>query len=373
MAKPKKLPSGNWRIRVFIERDENGKQQFKSFTAETKAEVLYLAAEFEKNREQLKITAEKPKSMTVREALEKYIARAEAFKKSPTTIQSYRSILNYAFQDLMPVPILEIDESIAEEAILNESKRKTARTNKTISPKTLRNEWMIIAAALKRQKIILLDIELPESQIKKVKLPKVKDVSESFVGTSIELPCMLAFWLGLSMEEIRGIKCSDIDGNLLDINQVIVDVGTEHIVKDDAKTQQRHRTHEIPPKIMDLINDTDAYKKWMQQGVDGFIIPLTRSQIYGRWQTICEHNHFKMSFHQLRHMNTSIMELLKVPDAYQQQRNGWSNSYTKNKHYRHALDEGRLQYDKVINDYMNSLFGGLLTQKVDTMPKSLEN
>lgn len=46
MAKAKKLPSGSWRAQVFVGLDENGKQIRKSFTAPTKKEAEFLAAEF---------------------------------------------------------------------------------------------------------------------------------------------------------------------------------------------------------------------------------------------------------------------------------------------------------------------------------------
>jgi hypothetical protein len=64
MATAKKLPSGNWRIRVGA--GEAGKSI--SFTAPTKKEVEILAARFIAGQKKL------PSAMTVSEAVEKYIA-----------------------------------------------------------------------------------------------------------------------------------------------------------------------------------------------------------------------------------------------------------------------------------------------------------
>ena len=50
MAKAKKLKSGNWRCLVYDYTDENGKRHYESFTAETKKEAEYLAAEFALNK-----------------------------------------------------------------------------------------------------------------------------------------------------------------------------------------------------------------------------------------------------------------------------------------------------------------------------------
>lgn len=71
MANAKKLPSGNWRIRVFCGKNENGKQIFKSFTADTrwKAEKMaddYLKHGKRKNRKLLLV-----KQLTVISGLKK--------------------------------------------------------------------------------------------------------------------------------------------------------------------------------------------------------------------------------------------------------------------------------------------------------------
>ena len=50
MAKAKKLPSGNWNVKVFSH-IENGKRKYESFTAESKAEAEYLASQFKHEKE----------------------------------------------------------------------------------------------------------------------------------------------------------------------------------------------------------------------------------------------------------------------------------------------------------------------------------
>ena len=46
MATAKKLPSGSWRCLIYTGKDENGKRQYKSFTADSKKEAEFLAAAF---------------------------------------------------------------------------------------------------------------------------------------------------------------------------------------------------------------------------------------------------------------------------------------------------------------------------------------
>ena len=46
MATAKKLPSGNFRVRVLVGKDLQGKKKYKSFTAKTKKEAELMAAEY---------------------------------------------------------------------------------------------------------------------------------------------------------------------------------------------------------------------------------------------------------------------------------------------------------------------------------------
>ena len=46
MAKAKKLPSGNWRIRVYSHTDDTGKKHYESFTAPTKQQAEMMGAKF---------------------------------------------------------------------------------------------------------------------------------------------------------------------------------------------------------------------------------------------------------------------------------------------------------------------------------------
>ena len=50
MAKAKKLPSGKWRALVYDYTDSNGKRKYQSFTAETKKEAEFLAADYSLNK-----------------------------------------------------------------------------------------------------------------------------------------------------------------------------------------------------------------------------------------------------------------------------------------------------------------------------------
>lgn len=79
MATAKKLPSGSYRVRIFDGVGADGKKKHKSFTADTKKEAEFMAAEYSLKRR------ERPQELTVGEAIDKYIAAKENVL-SPTTI-----------------------------------------------------------------------------------------------------------------------------------------------------------------------------------------------------------------------------------------------------------------------------------------------
>ena len=51
MAKPKKMPSGKWRVRVYDYTDSDNKKHYRSFTAPTRKEVQFLANEYLLNKD----------------------------------------------------------------------------------------------------------------------------------------------------------------------------------------------------------------------------------------------------------------------------------------------------------------------------------
>ena len=85
MAKAKKLPSGSWRVLQFVGLDADGKRQYKSFTAPTKREAEFLAAEYVAKKK-------RPSGrMTVGEAIDRYIESKDGVL-SPTTVSGYQKI-----------------------------------------------------------------------------------------------------------------------------------------------------------------------------------------------------------------------------------------------------------------------------------------
>ena len=95
--KPSKLPSGSWRVNVYLGKGIDGKPIRKSVTAKTKKEVMQKALAISTNVQ--------VENMTIREAVEKYIESREQ-SLSPSTIQGYKKALD---NQIAPISVYMID------------------------------------------------------------------------------------------------------------------------------------------------------------------------------------------------------------------------------------------------------------------------
>lgn len=338
--KAKKLPSGTWRVLVYLGTDSDGKKLLKSITAETKAEAEYLARDYQLKYKRGAIKKNEP--VTLRQAIQRYINISEVL--APSTINGYEIVMNYRFPSIMDLKLTELTQDKCQEAINIESR--------SYAPKTVHNAWGLVATVLKKNGIIYNDIKLPRKTVKHKEFPMPNEIFEAIKGTDIELPCLLAMWLSLTMSEIRGIDCSAIRGDVLSIEKVKVYVKNEDHEKRSGKTSYRIRRHRLPEYLMNLVINTESYQEYLQTKQDGPLITFKPYSIYKRWKKIAIAHGWEMSFHDLRAESASIMLMLGIPDKYAAERGGWTPSSPIMKTvYQQTFSEQRLLVDEKINDY----------------------
>lgn len=363
MATAKKLPSGSWRCLAYSHTEKvldektgkwKDKRVYESFTSDDpslqgKREAEAAAALFQLNKSK-DIKKKRPEygSMTLTEAIDHYIETRVALNRSPTTIQDYRCIQQNGFQDLMDSKLKDLDENILQEAINVESRRvsrKRSKSPKPISAKRLKNEWGLISAVLHKycKGIDFDEIELPQVLPRVVELPTAREVLKIIHGTDIELPVLLAAWLSFSMSEVRGLtKSKSISGDYLTIREVVVDVNGEPYRKEMAKNPTRNRRHRIPPYIKQLIDAVEG----------DALVPMSGRALYHRWIKLQDENGMEhITFHDLRHLNASVMALLRVPDKYAQERGGWTSDQVMKKVYMQTFSDERERIDDLIDSY----------------------
>lgn len=344
----RQLPSGNWFCRLRIDGRDIGiteptKEKCKARAMAYKTGVLQARHE--------------PMNVSLGTAIDNYIDARRGIC-SPTTIESYEKIRAQYFQGLMPAKLSAINEKTLSLAVKKERQR-TSRRGKPLSPKTIQSALAFVKGVLKENGADVGRVSAPEVKRQVIRLPDPPAVLRALAGSEIELPCLLAAWLSLSMSEIRGLTKSKsiLDGKLYITETVVrVKVGErqlpsgktvgvyQDVRKEGGKEEERTRCLDIPPYIADLIDQVPG----------DVLCPLSVRQIERRFQSLLQANGLPhMTFHQLRHLNASIMAMLGVQKEIAQQRGGWKTSYTMDRVYTHVFDAPRQQADAMIDSYIS--------------------
>ena len=327
----KKRASGNWMCQFRLD----GKT--KTVTAPTKKQAEYAALRMQMEHKQ-KIAD----GLTVGEAITQYIESRDGIL-SPATIAGYQKILrNLSIKDAL---ISTLDY----QRFVNGLSKTVNRRGTPMSPKSIANICGLIESSA-RYCGYTLEAKRPAPRKTVVTMLDPQAVISLVRGSSIELPVLLAMWLSLSMSEIRGLTVHSVRGNQLTVRGAVVDVDGVPTYKESNKAYDRTRTLRIPPVILDLIHQTEAWQKG-----EGFLVPLSGQTIYKRWIRL-QDGTSTMTFHQLRHLNASIMMALGLPDTYAMERGGWTSRQTLNRGYQHTMASRRSDYDDLIDRFFNDAF-----------------
>lgn len=339
MATAKKLPSGNYRVRIY----DKATQKYKSFTASTKREAERLASEYLIGRKNVEST-----SLTVGEIIQQYINDRSNIL-SPASIDKYQRTLNKQFsKDFKEIKL----NSLTEQHIKIEVNRLAGK----YSPKSVKCAYYFIAPIIKkyRHDLYLDDIKMPKVYQKKKIYPTAEQIINLFRGDRMELEVLLALCYGLRKEEIRGLKKSDIKDGILTISRVKIDAGKETIVRENsAKTVDSIRQIDnVHGFILDLINQ--------RQGE--YITQMSGHAMYMHFKRKINTIEYNITFHDLRHINASTMLFLGIPDKYAMERGGWSTDDTLKRVYQSTISSERKKFDNVIDSY----FANIYDTKYDT-------
>lgn len=326
--KAEKLPSGSYRARVAV----NGIR--KTFVAETAREAIRLANEW-------KYLQKAPvQDMTVEKAIEAYIESIRDMR-SPSTIAGYEKIKRNQFQSLMKIKLSKLTQAAVNIAVNEERK-------KGLSAKTISNAHGLLSAVLHvYYPDLILNTRLPQQKKKhKILASSPSEIYAAIRGSDIELPVLLAMCLSLSMSEIRGLKKTDIEDGILHVQRSKVYVNRKQILKEEMKEENRDRYLAVPNFIKPLIDEVKTE----------YLTELSGQAIYKRFVVLIEKAGLPhMTFHDLRHVNASVMHLLGVPDKYAMERGGWKTDHTMKSVYQNTFSEERQKFDAIIDSFFENV------------------
>jgi len=342
MNKPKKMPSGKWRVRVYLGKDEKGKQKFVSITEPTRKDAQRKAREVEETIRNGNDVA----NITVGQAIEKYIDLKSNIL-SPSTIKGYRSMRRNNLQSLMHIPLIMLTNQDIQKAINIETV--------THQPKTVHNMHGLLASviAVYRPELIL-HTTLPKKQKRPKTIPSPEEVAQLLDvtrGTDMYTPVLLASMLSLRRSEVCGLKWDDIDlktGKITVRHALVATEGGKYVLK-SPKTYTSYRTLAMPPILIDALEQT--------KDKTGYVIKMTPTAISCNFSKIIAQNGFdRFTFHSLRHFNASVMLALNLPDKYAMERGGWATPSVMKSVYQHTFQSEQDKYDKLLIDYFNALY-----------------
>lgn len=327
MAKAKKLPSGKWRALVYDCTNSDGKRHYKSFTASTKKEAEYLAAEFALSRKGIGYD-----DLTLSDAYRRYID-SKADILSPSTIAGYERSKRNHFQELMNYKLTKLNANIIQTAINEMSANH--------SPKTVRNAHGLLHAVLKAYRP---DLEIQTTLPQKIKpeyiIPTTEEVNKllEVANDIIRIPIMLASQGSLRRSEICALTVDDFTDLGVKINKAAVEDNDGNIVIKTTKTIAGTRFVPLPQSLI------AECRKWKHFG----LAPKTLTSNY----YICRKKADvpKFSFHKLRHYFASELHAQGVPDQYICEIGGWESVEMLHNIYQHTMrDKQKSVSDKIIS------------------------
>lgn len=333
IPKAVKLPSGSWYVNVMV----GGKRL--SITAPTKRDAEKEAAAIKSGAK----AAQFSQSLSVTQALDRYIDSKSAVL-SPATIAGYRRIQKNLLEPIAGYPLSNLTQEQVQRWV-----NQLAKQGK--KPKTVSNAHGLLSAVIGAYRPeMVLRTTLPQKVKTEISIPTEAELSAIFdaaKGTKYELPIMLAVWLGLRASEIRGLKWEDIDGEYISVKRAIVQ-GEAGPVEKGTKTFSGTRTLHLPPYLAALIQAQDHSKE--------HIVNLSGHAMYNGFERICEKAgvpHFR--FHDLRHMNASVMLAVGIPNKYAQERMGHATDNMLKTVYQHTIQEEQKKYSEEIDQRFEAL------------------
>lgn len=339
VPKPKKLPSGNFRIQVMID----GKRYSITYpdpkVCKQKAKELYAGLQIEKRV-----------PLTVGAAFDKYIAEKTG-TLSPSTIKGYNAVRRNYLQSIMDVNITDLTQSDVQLAVSLD-----AQNGK--SPKTIRNAHGLLAAVLDEfRPNFTLRTRLPQKQLYEIRIPtesEMQKIWQAAKDSPYELSILLASWLGLRMSEVRGLKYHDVVDGRIHVHRAIVASDNGDVEK-GTKTTSGDRWIKLPETLQTLIEA--EYQKRPNTTSDSYICPYADITIYKNFLKICEKAGVQpCRFHDLRHFAASEAHALGVPDKYQMKRMGHKTDNMLKTVYQHTMRDKEDEFSDRIDEKMVSLY-----------------
>lgn len=350
MATAKKLPSGQYRVRVY----DKKRQTTKSFTAPTKKAAELAAMQWLNG---LQSTANESRKMTVRKAVREYID-SKSNILSPSSVRGYEIIYNNSIDGIGDALIADVTEKDLQTWV-NGNTAKYA-------PKSVKSQFGLVTAALRQQKKLLDygSILLPRIKKSDPLIPTMEQIAvilQMVEDTPVELAVTIAVTLGLRQSEIAALKWADYDGKSLYIHAAVVPCSdhSKLVRKETTKSEASTRRIDVDAVCKERLDRAERKSE--------NISPLTPRHVIKVFQRLCDQNGLpRFTMHALRHGNASMMLVNGIPDKYAMARLGQSSPNMIKNVYQHLYADKQKEYSQKMSDGFSKILATkLATDKTE--------
>lgn len=347
MPKAKKLPSGNYRCRASFT-DESGVRHVESFTEPTAALAEAKAAmwkagmlERDKNRAH----------MPLGDAMDQYIEVCRATGISPSTIRAYVSYRNNAYST--------IEKKRIDKIMLKDVQAWIVERAKTASPKTVKNNLVLISAVLKANQISMdfSLLKLPKAKKTEMEIPSDQQIiallDDVYSDDDMYIAISLAALMGLRRSEICALRWADItvsDGTAyLSVDKALVmDEDGVHVDK-APKTQAGSRILVIPDALYDELK--------RRRQLRPTLVSISPNAITERYMRLADRLNVPRRFHNLRHYHASVMLREGVPEKYITADMGHASFDMVKRVYGHVMEEKKSTIHEAMGAHAVAIIG----------------
>lgn len=297
-------------------------------------------------------TFTKESKLTVKEFMLQWLDLYVKNQLSPTTVQHYiDQTEKYIIPQFGHIYLQQL-KNIDIQKWVFDLQKGSPLTGKPLAPKTIKNIMLNLSAAMK--KAVMLDL-IPKNPCDNITMPKLErfepdvysmeEVDEMLncaKNTDLYLPLMIEICIGLRRGELLALKWHHIDfeNGYLTVEENLVTVDNKRITK-APKTKSGRRSIQIPSTLLDLLRDT---KDSRRAGDNDYVIcqkdgsPYKSDSFSLKFRRFLKANDLKhIRFHDLRHINATIMLSLGISPKVAQERLGHSSYQITMDIYSHVL------------------------------------
>lgn len=336
--KPRRLPSGSWHIQLRLGGASVSVTEPTEQAAIKKATLL--KAEY--------LAGKKPVKRDTTPTLEKLLDGYIKSKKpvlSPSTVRGYEAIKRTRFLSYMKMD----PEKINWQRAVNDESRMCG-------PKTLKNAWALISAALALNLKPVPPVRLPQvvqDEHPYLEAEQIPVFLDAMRDNPFELPALLGLH-SLRRSEMFALTWADIDlsaplGFLHVRGALVHDADGKLVKKKENKNRSSRRT--VPIMIPRLRELFDAVPEGERKGM---ILSCHPNSVYKAVNTVCNKAGLPLiGVHGLRHSFASLAHSLGVPEAEAMSLGGWDDPQTMRKIYTHLDNAARLKSANKITNFFS--------------------